>query len=79
MEECLIPDDAAERDGIPSATVTFLDGEQATTELKDEDFSKKQASPVKKKRAGPKLVINTFNTQYPVITDVGKAVGFRCK
>lgn len=25
------------------------------------------------------MVINTFNTQYPVITDVAKAIGFKCK
>ncbi len=33
----------------------------------------------KKKKTGPKLVINTFNTVYPVVTDAAKNIGFRCK
>ena len=33
----------------------------------------------KKKKAGPKLVINLFNTQYQVIEDVAKALGFRIR
>ena len=32
-----------------------------------------------KKKTGPKLVINTFNTVYPVVTDAAKNIGFRCK
>jgi hypothetical protein len=34
---------------------------------------------IKKKRAGPKLSINLYNTQYPVLEDCAKNLGFKIK
>lgn len=35
--------------------------------------------PPKKRFVGPKLVMNVFNTQYQVIIDTAKELGFKTK
>lgn len=39
----------------------------------------KPQSIMKKKKAPPKLVINTYNTVYPIITEAAKTIGYKCK
>jgi hypothetical protein len=36
-------------------------------------------SSLKKKLAGPKITINLFNTEYPVIEEAAKQLGFKVK
>ena len=39
----------------------------------------KLQSNIKKKKTTPKLVINTFNTVYPIIAEAAKIIGYKSK
>lgn len=82
-------DKAAERDGLdPDHAEGTVEAQGSTKGLAvQDDDGKGEESPTKKtpqglvikKKKGPRLCINTFNTQYPIITEASKAVGYRCK